>query len=588
MDDSAVAATAETAGSPADGTTGERGEDPSVPHPSIRIEGWGTRTRFRKWCRSSAQAIRVRRTAVDAVLILAIGLTAQMGRFSWQGGRFMVNADSVQYVDGAEALLDPEQTPNFGFRKPGYALVLAAVAVLFGNMGYAAVAVNHFCYGLLPAAAYGLGCNLHSRWTGWVAAILTIARLQALFWADRIMSEPVYTCLLTFGLLVLACWLSRQRKARWLVFAGLLLGGAWLVRAAAVAVIVAAVAVLVFLWHRLPAGETTGWKPVPHIENRCQRPRRILAACACLLAPIGAAVLFECELNRRWGGHFRTCTGGLGPMLLMRARYLQGVEFPDTTAARACAALLPERDPGDAYCVNKLDTWVAHHRAVQTRSMDEWTFDALARRAALEMFAADPVKYLSTSGKIIFRHALRRRNDPMLARYAWPGHAPMLLPGDAPDNAQSREQWYTYWALPHRSRAQSQALVARMHAVATQQAPFALAGPLTSIRHLTLLPAATAVVGVLIRVGAVWPGFALIGCGLLGLNRRTCLLLGLVYLADCVLIGMCGATDEANRRFQEVWIAIDTTLAAALVTGLLATAAKSIRCRFRPPPSEGV
>ena len=55
----------------------------------------------------------------------------------------MICGDSAQHVDGARALLSEDETPNFGFRKPGYTLLLAELGRLTGNMSWSAVVANH-------------------------------------------------------------------------------------------------------------------------------------------------------------------------------------------------------------------------------------------------------------------------------------------------------------------------------------------------------------------------------------------------------------------------------------------------------------
>ena len=112
------------------------------------------------------------RTVLDVMVILVIGLVAETAHFSWHNGRPVINGDCLQYVDAAEALLDPGKSPNFAVCKPGYPLILAGVALAMGNMSWAGVAANHLFQALLPLAAYGLGRNLRSRLVGWIAAAL--------------------------------------------------------------------------------------------------------------------------------------------------------------------------------------------------------------------------------------------------------------------------------------------------------------------------------------------------------------------------------------------------------------------------------
>jgi hypothetical protein len=86
-------------------------------------------------------------------------------------------------------------------------------------------------------------------------------------------------------------------------------------------------------------------------------------------------------------------------------------------------------------------------------------------------------------------------------------------------------------------------------------------------------PVVVAILGGLRRVGSLWPGFALIFCGLLRLNRQTCAFLAAAYVLEAFLVAATSFSALANVRFQYVWLATDTTLAAALVASLLAAAA---------------
>ena len=482
---------------------------------------------------------------LDVVAILLISFSAQGGRFAWQAGRYMINADSVQYVDGAESILDSDQRSNFAFRKPGYSLVLAAVALLSGNMGYWPVTINHAFCALLPVIAYGLGRNLRCRAVGWCAAVLVLAKLPSLSWADRLMSEVVYTFLLSLALLLLVHGVSRRRATRWLALAGCLLGFAWLVRSVASAVIVATLAWIVWM--------------------QWGQRRRLFLSLACICVPVFSAVLLECEMNRRGSSQFRTCHGTLGGALMMRARYMQGSEFPDTPTARACLALLPSRDPQDAYGVHKMDTWVARYNAIRTGGMDEWEFDALVWHGALEIIASDPWPYLWTTCKIAVRHGLRIKLGPPLAHYAKKQESPIPLPAGVSIDITDPYLRNMFWAVPRHSAAHFNALISRMDAAAKQSAPFVGTEPWTTLRYVMLLPAVRSLLRAVDYVGTIWPGFALIACGILGLNRKTCLLLGAIYIVECIGISAMSATDAAIPRFQVVWIVTDATLAAAFL-----------------------
>ncbi|UCG15084.1 MAG: glycosyltransferase family 39 protein [Phycisphaerales bacterium] len=511
-------------------------------------------------------------TVLDVVVILAISLVAEGAHLSVRQGRAILCGDSAQHADGAEALLSDDKTPNFGFRKPGYTLILAGILALTGEISWHAIVLNHLLLALLPAAAYGLGYNLHSRVAGWVAALFTIAQLQGALWGGRIMTEASYTCVMTFGVLAFAVGLNRRRVGAWMIAGGVLLAYAWLIRAIGIAVIVAAVGVLVWSFRR--------------------ERRRALTLSTCLLMPLVAAVLVECGLNLKSSGRFRTSTASLGIMLQNRARYLLGLPFPDTETTRWFLDLLPERDPESAYLANKLDGCVARHRAIRDRGMDEWTFDAVAVRSGIETLAAAPKAYLKSGAEVFVRHLLRRNGGPSLSGVPPEDRLPIIVHEAAPSFRESQEYWYAYWFLPHRSVDESTALVARMREAAEKRAPFGRSPFWDTFRYLSTLPVVVDTLGVIRGVASLWPGFALIFCGLLGLNRRTCGLLACAYVLEALIIAVCGSTDVANERYQFVWLATDTALAACLVTPVIRVGAAHVarlwaRPQESPPKAAG-
>ncbi len=495
--------------------------------------------------RSNRTAHLGRWVLVDVALILLISLVGAAAHFSIKQGQAVISGDAAQYVDGAEALLTEGKTPNLAFRKSGYTLLLAGLGSWTGNMSWSAVSANHVFLVFAGLAAYGLGLNLRSRTAGWVAAILVMARVQAAPWAERLMSEDFYVFLLSFGVLFLAVGLSRGARGRWMFLAGLFLGAAWLTRAVAVTVIAAGVVCVV--WELRSA------------------PRRALVSCLCLLFPVTAAVLLECGLNRAFSGSFRTSTGSLGVILTTRARYFQGVTFADTDSRRRLLELLPERRPEDAYLVNKLDGCVARAHAIREHGMDEWTFSRLIGRAGLEAIAANPRVYVSACLDVFVRHLLRRSGDPPLERLPPARRRPIIVHPQATESMDSQDYWYAYWFLPHRSVEESVDLVSRMRSAAGERAPFGRAEVLAPLRYWSMLPPVVDTFDVLRAVAGLWPGFALILCGALGLNRRTCMFLAVAYVFEAMLIGAIGSTDLANTRYQYVWLAIDTALVAVIV-----------------------
>jgi hypothetical protein len=498
---------------------------------------------------SKTHSTRTVVTVLDCVLILAGSLLIEAAHFAGRQGRYVLSPDAVQYVDGAEALIDGRQNAHFDYRKPGYSIVLAAVSLFVGNMGWAAVVVNYALGLLLPLLAYALGLRLCSRSAGWLAAILVITQLDGSHRAERIMSENVYAFALTLGILVFSKALAQQRTAIWAGASGMALGFAWLTRSAASGPIGAAALVLVGVLWRSPA--------------------RAAAAFVAYTVPIAACVLVECALNDRFAGRFRPCTGTNGSMLLLRTRYTLGLPFPETKAARDCLSLVPERTGEDAYRHHLQDAWVAWHRAVQDRGLDTWTFERTARTAALEMIAKHPWPYLRSFAAVFVRQLLRQDGDPSIRRLPSGNPPSVLLPEGIPDGSDSRESWYLYWTLPRRSPAEAAALIDRMRAAAEEKAPFG-DGPIwRRLRSWSREPILADVFGLLRALATLWPGWALVFYRRLGLNPGMCLLVALAYLTDALIVGATAFGDNDIERFQYVWLAVDAALVGGLIAGLV-------------------
>ena len=333
---------------------------------------------------------------------------------------------------------------------------------------------------------------------------------------------------------------------------------AWLIRAVGVAVIVAAVVCVIWDFRRTP--------------------RRAMTACACLVLPVVGAVLVECGLNLKTSGRFRPSTGGSGVMLLTRARYFQGSPLTDTDTTARLLRLLPERDTKTAYMVNKLDGCIARCHAIRDDGMDEWMFNRLAARSGFEIIANQPKAYVKAGVFIFVRHLLRRKDSPPASWVPHERREPIITHEAARDFHQSQKDWFAFWFLPHCRVEESTALVADMRTAAEQRAPFGRPGFWASVRHLTLLPVVVDVMGVVRSVASLWPGFALMFFGLLGLNRRTCGLLAIAYVLEALVIAACGSTDTTTARYQFVWLATDTALVACLVAPAVSIATAYVFC----------
>jgi hypothetical protein len=144
----------------------------------------------------------------------------------------------------------------------------------------------------------------------------------------------------------------------------------------------------------------------------------------------------------------------------------------------------------------------------------------------------------------------------------------------APAGEQDAGYWNAYWSVPHLTGEQSTALVTSMNTAAAQRAPFAGTGIWSALRYWKTKATVVTSLAVLTWMGELWPGVALILCGILRLNRRTCYVLAAIYVAEAVLLS---ATTITNPRYQGVWIMFDTTLAAAPPTVVLLWATAWIR-----------
>lgn len=485
-------------------------------------------------------------TTIDVLLIAVISFVAETTHFSYKQGRALICGDSAQYVASAEALLSPDKTPHFEMRKPGYILYLAGVSLAFGNMGWAAVAGHHFFMGLLPLAAYALGRHLRSRWVGWLATILTVARLQSVVWGERMMSETLFTSLFSFGLVLFLVALSRADPRRWMVGAGVLLGMAWLTRGAALPVIAVGVVAVIVVMVR-------DW-------------RKALASCASFVTPVLFCMVLECSLNLAYAGQFRPSNSTAGATLLLRARHFDGLDLPDTQEAAQVLALLPERSREQAYIASHLDVWVARYHAVHDLGMDEWEYDDLMRRVGWDALAGNLRSYVKSSLQMTLCHLFRQPDGQGLSPVPEDRRTGPLIHPAAPGDVDWDTTWFAYYGLPYMTLTESVGLVDRMKTAAAQRAPVGRAGVWKAFRYWKTKPVAERPLAGLTWLATLWPGVALFGCPLFGLNRKTCSVLAAAYLLDALFIGFLTPT---NVRLQFIWIVIDTSLAAGAAIGVL-------------------
>lgn len=517
---------------------------------------------------SDAKAQRSTGFFFDLVLLAAIALAFEGGRFSIRHGRAIVCADSMQYLDGADAILDGQSSPVFAFRKPGYAFFLAGISGGLGPEGWKIVLVQHLLHATLALLAYLTARTLGTgRGGAWGAGLMTVAAAGKLVWADRIMSETLYAVLLTGGLLCgLRALRDEAKAARAWWGAGALLALAWMTRSSATAVLAATAAIT--------------------LGSLRRAPRRALQACAALVLPVAAALVFECGLNLAGAGEFRPCTGTLGPMMLMRTRALEGQGAPETPAAARCAALLPERRAEDAFRAHPLDVWIARHRAIAEARLSEWDADALFRNAALSGIRANPGSYLTTTAILSGAHLARLSSARLEAALPEVERLPMLAAPNAAGAPSAGDPWYLAWALPHRTRTDVIALSIRLRSFEEQRAAVASHDPLTTLRYFVMHPLAEGVLQFLRIPGRfLLPPLALAGCWLLGARRKPLVLLAAAGIADALLVGLTGSSLDAVARFQAVWAATDAALAATCLTLAARRVARIVA--LRPDQTQG-
>jgi len=480
-------------------------------------------------------------TLLECALILAVSLLAEMTHFSAQQGRAVICADSAQYVDTAEAMVNGDRLPHFEMRKSGYSLFLAVVLLAFGQLGWPVVAVQHAMLAMLPLIAYGLGRVVHSRLLGWFAAAITIAELQTVIYGNRIMSESLYALLLSVGIFLLVVAITRKKYVGWLAGAGLMLGLAWLTRGTATPII-AATGLFMVYWLRAD--------------------RRKLALSLLMLGlPIAMCVAFECSLNGVLSGRWRPSNGTVGASLTLRMRYYDGVEIPNTVAAAAALRWLPGRSIDDAYLCSKLDVWFARYRAIHDGGMNEWTYDDLMAEFGRDLVLANLGSYVSNTLTYGIRHLFRQPQNaaPTLVsssrRKGWLVHAASV------NDEEAETYWYAYWGQPHMPLSESVALVDRMKIAAQTRAPFGDGAMWSHFRYYLTWPPLDAGLRFFRWLGSAWPMLGLLTCLAFRVHRNVCLLILAMWLAEAFFIALVIPTFD---RLQFIWIVVDTTMAASI------------------------
>jgi len=289
-------------------------------------------------------------------------------------------------------------------------------------------------------------------------------------------------------------------------------------------------------------------------------------------------VVIECSLNLTYGGQFRPSHGTGGScMWAYRMQAFQGAEVPDSDDGRFLLSLLPERAASDAYVASGGDQWVSIARAVRHQGMDDWAFDDLCRRAAFHAIAGDPLTFLRYSLNLSAHHLLRVREGGMSLSPVAESRRAEAITLSPSDGNTGINRTSADWALPYRTAAASVELANSVRKRAEQRAPFAGSGVWSVMAYWKTKPIVFAGCDILTRIGNLWPGFAILLCPWLGLDRRTCCILMAMYIVESVCLSFITVTD---RRYQSVWMVCDTALAAALPFCALAWLSGVVRNRW--------
>ena len=264
-------------------------------------------------------------------------------------------------------------------------------------------------------------------------------------------------------------------------------------------------------------------------------------------------------------------------MWAYRMQAFQGAEVPDSGEGRFLLSLIPERAASDAYVANGGDQWVAVARAVRHQGMDDWAFDDLCQRAACSAVSGDPLTFLRYSLELSAHHLLRVRERGMSLSPVAESLRRQVITFSPSDGNTGINRTSADWALPYRTAEASAAFAMRVRERAQRRAPFAGSGVWSAMAYWKTKPVLVAACDILTRIGSLWPGFAILLCPWLGLNRRTCWILLAMYVVESVCLSFITVTDQ---RYQSVWMVCDTALAAALPVCALAWLSAVVRNRW--------
>ena len=371
---------------------------------------------------------------LDALVVLLVVLVATFvrARFLSAGPPTFVTPDSDDYLWPGYALAS-----GLGFepelrRTPLYPIFIGAVLAAGGNLATLAV-VQHGLGVATAALTFGLGRvafgPLAGRPAGLLAGLMIALSGPLLIYEHYLMSEALFTLVLTLGLLILALAL-RQPTTRWLIAAGGALALAALTRPIGQAVVPVALGLPFLL--ALPAWRTG-----------LRRAALVAAGLVLVLAPWTIRNLI---LHGTTGAD-----GALGQALIGRTvRHDKGFRYddpaspdPDPTRAAARRIIQQEADGGEP------SGGTITARVRDELGLTQAQTSALLRELALAQIAERPGHYLASTGEMAW-DLFQGRNERLLGNWRqrttrnwdrrWDPRIVALLDPDTPAEGEPYER----------------------------------------------------------------------------------------------------------------------------------------------------
>jgi 4-amino-4-deoxy-L-arabinose transferase-like glycosyltransferase len=328
------------------------------------------------------QAYRLRSALArrpDCIALLTVASVALLVRLAFNHRAMALGTkDSYEYFAPAYSLLNGAGFDLALRRPPIYPLFAATVMQLFGQNLAAIVFVQHLLGVVTVALTYWLGRLAFGRAAGLTAALLAAVSSVMLIHEHYILSESLFTLLLTAACLSLVIAMRRDTSG-WYLAAGLALGLAVLARP--VAQVVLLVVPLGLLAHR---GSLA----------RALRPT--------LLVLLGAALLVVPWTIRNKLVYGELSASGSGRFLSARVvKHDRGYTFFEPATAdqygpRGARAREIFQEEADA----RPEEGPIYSRYRQELGLSEAESDALLREIALEGLARRPAHYLQTTSRM--------------------------------------------------------------------------------------------------------------------------------------------------------------------------------------------